>query len=200
MSSIHAVNESHVIGNSQEITSLLSAARSGDSDAHARVIELLYQDLRALARAIARDPSATLNPTALLHETYLKLSVASGTTALNREHFLAIAARAMRQVLCNHARDQVAQKRGGGAAHITLDGNDAMIAFEADRLLDLDRALVELESENPMLGKVAECRLFAGMSEQETADALDLPLRTLQRHHADARARLREKLAEFAQT
>jgi RNA polymerase sigma factor (TIGR02999 family) len=181
----------------EEITSLLNAARSGDGDAHARVIELLYQDLRSLARAMTRDPSATLNPTALLHETYLKLSTAAGTQALNREHFLAIAARAMRQVLCNHARDQVAQKRGGGAANVTLDGNETVIAFEADRLLDLDRALVALEQENPLLSRVAECRLFAGMSEQETANALDLPLRTLQRHHSDARARLRKKLAEF---
>jgi RNA polymerase sigma factor (TIGR02999 family) len=182
-------------GDSQEITSLLSAARGGDEDAYARVIVLLYQDLRMLARAIARDPSATLNPTALLHETYLKLSSASGAAPLNREHFLAIAARAMRQVLCNHARDQIAQKRGGGAMHVALDTDDATIAFEADRLLDLDRALTELEGEDRVLGRVAECRLFAGMSETETAKALDLPLRTLQRHHAQARARLREKLS-----
>lgn len=184
----------------EEITSLLDAARSGDEAAYSRAIALLYQDLRSLARAIARDPSATLNPTALLHETYLKLTSASGAPPLNREHFLAVAARAMRQVLCNHARDQIAQKRGGGAAHVTLDSSEAAVAFQADRLLDLDRALVDLERENPVLGKVAECRLFAGMSEQETADALDLPLRTLQRHHADARARLREKLSEFART
>lgn len=180
----------------QEITSLLSAARGGDEEAYSRVVALLYQDLRTLARAIARDPSATLNPTALLHETYLKLSSASGAPPLNREHFLAIAARAMRQVLCNHARDQIAQKRGGGAMHVTLDNSDATIALEADRLLDLDRALAELEHEDRLLGQVAECRLFAGMSEIETANALDLPLRTLQRHHADARARLREKLTQ----
>ena len=181
----------------QQITSLLDAARSGDDAAYARVIALLYQDLRAIARAIARNSAATLNPTALLHETYLKLTAASSARPLNREHFLAVAARAMRQVLCNHARDKIAQKRGGDAMHVTLAGDEAMIAFQADRLLDLDRALVALEHEDPALSRVVECRLFAGMSEQETATALNLPLRTLQRQHADARARLREKLAEF---
>jgi RNA polymerase sigma factor (TIGR02999 family) len=177
----------------QEITSLLTAARGGDEDAYARVIALLYQDLRTLARALARDPAATLNPTALLHETYLKLNSAPGVP-INRVHFFAVAARAMRQVLCNHARDRVALKRGGDAMHVTLDADDGTVAFEADRLLDLDRALDELEREDRLLARVAECRLFAGMSESETADALDLPLRTLQRHHATVRDRLREKL------
>lgn len=181
----------------QEITSLLLAARNGDDQAYARVIELLYQDMRTIARAIARDPAATLNPTALLHETYLKLSAASAQRPLNREHFLAVAARAMRQVLCNHARDKVAQKRGGNATHLALAGDEATVLFQADGLLDLDRALLELEREDPALSRVMECRMFAGMTEQETAVALDLPLRTLQRHHADARARLRAKLVEF---
>lgn len=182
----------------QDITALLHAARGGDGAAYEQVVTLLYQDLRALARMIARDPASTLSPTALLHETWLKLNAGSGARPLNREHFLATAARAMRHVLCNHARDQIAQKRGGGALHITLDSNDATIAFEADHLLDIDRALTGLEAENPLLGRVAECRLFAGMSERETAAALDLPLRTLQRHHADARENLRRRLSEFA--
>jgi RNA polymerase sigma factor (TIGR02999 family) len=179
--------------NAQEITSLLTAARGGDEDAYSRVVVLLYQDLRILARAIARDPSTTLNPTALLHETYLKLSAAPGVP-ISRAHFLAVAARAMRQVLCNHARERLAQKRGGAALHVTLEHDDGTVAFEADRLLDLDRALAELEREDGLLGRVAECRLFGGMSDAEAAAALDLPLRTLQRHHATARARLREKL------
>src|SRR5450755_4659187 len=133
-----------------EITALLDAARGGDDTAYARVIALLYQDLRAIARAITRDPAATLNPTALLHETYLKLTAASSARPLNREHFLAVAARAMRQVLCNHARDKLAQKRGGDATHVALAGDEATIAFQADHLLDLDRALVDLELEDPM--------------------------------------------------
>jgi RNA polymerase sigma factor (TIGR02999 family) len=136
----------------------------------------------------------------LLHETFLKLTAASGARPLNREHFLAVAARAMRQVLCNHARDKVAQKRGGTATHVSLMDDEATIAFQADHLLDLDRALVDLEREEPILSRVVECRMFAGMSEQETAIALDLPLRTLQRHHADARTRLRAKLTEFGRT
>ncbi len=176
-----------------DITSLLSAARDGDDDAYTRVVSLLYHDLRSLARVIAHDPTATLNPTALLHETYIKLNAASGVP-VNREHFLAVAARAMRQVLCNHARDRLAQKRGAGALHVTLDHEGGTRGFEADRLLDLDRALGELEMEDRLLARIAECRLFAGMSETETAAALHLPLRTLQRHHAQARARLQEKL------
>lgn len=184
-------------GDAHDVTSLLAAARGGDDDAYSRVVTLLYTDLRALARAITRDPSATLNPTALLHETYLKLAAAPGVP-LNREHFLAVAARAMRHVLCNHARERKAEKRGGGDLHVTFDQDDAALAFEADRLLDLDRALSELEREDGLLGRIAECRLFAGMSETETATALDLPLRTLQRHHATARARLQEKLRALA--
>jgi RNA polymerase sigma factor (TIGR02999 family) len=178
----------------QQITELLEAARGGDQNAYARVVALLYQDLRGLARAITRDPAATLNPTALLHETYLKLTAASGAPPLNREHFLALAARAMRQVLCNHAREQFAQKRGGDALLVTFDPHDAALSFQADQLLDIDRALETIEREEPHLVRVVECRMFAGMTETETAKALDLPLRTLQRQHADARERLRQQL------
>jgi RNA polymerase sigma factor (TIGR02999 family) len=179
----------------EQITALLNAARAGDDSAYARVIVLLYQDLRNLARAIARDPSATLNPTALLHETYLKLTASSGALPINREHFLSLAARAMRQVLCNHARDQIAQKRGGGAMQVTLDRHETAVSFEIERLLDLDHALSELEREDADLVRIVECRMFAGMSEEETATALELPLRTLQRRHAQARDALRERLA-----
>jgi len=179
----------------QEITELLLAARAGDEHAYARVVTLLYQDLRGLARAITRDPAATLNPTALLHETYLKLTAAPGAPPLNREHFLALAARAMRQVLCNHAREQFAQKRGGDALQVTFDPNDAAFLFQADQLLDIDRVLETMEREEPQLVRVVECRIFAGMTETETAKALDLPLRTLQRQHAQARERLRRQLS-----
>jgi RNA polymerase sigma factor (TIGR02999 family) len=178
-----------------EITTLLAAARGGDADAYATVIVLLYQDLRQLAHAIMRDPSATLSPTALLHETFLKLTAAPGAVPLDRAHFLCLAARAMRQVLCNHARDRVAQKRGGGAIHLTLDPDDSQVMFEAERLLDLDRALETLDREDATLVRIVECRMFAGMSEAEAATALDLPLRTLQRRHADARIRLRELMS-----
>lgn len=177
-----------------QITQLLNAARAGDADAYARVVTLLYQDLRGLARAITRDHAATLNPTALLHETYLKLTAAPGAPPLNREHFLALAARAMRQVLCNHAREQLAQKRGGDAMQVTLDPADAAFSFQADQLLDIDRALQSMEREEPHLVRVVECRLFAGMTDSETARALGLPLRTLQRQHAHARERLRRQL------
>ncbi len=179
----------------QQITELLEAARAGDESAYARVVTLLYQDLRGLARAITRDPAATLNPTALLHETYLKLTAAPGAPPLNRVHFLALAARAMRQVLCNHAREQFAQKRGGDALQVTFDPEDAAFSFQADQLLDIDRALETMEREEPHLVRVVECRMFAGMTETETAKALDLPLRTLQRQHAHARERLRWQLS-----
>jgi RNA polymerase sigma factor (TIGR02999 family) len=179
----------------QQITELLIAARGGDENAYARVVALLYQDLRSLARAITRDPAATLNPTALLHETYLKLTAAAGAPPLNREHFLALAARAMRQVLCNHAREQFAQKRGGDAVQVTFDPHDAAFLFQADQLLDIDRALETMEREEPHLVRVVECRMFAGMTDIETAKALDLPLRTLQRQHAHARERLRKQLS-----
>ena len=100
----------------------------------------------------------------------------------------------MRQLMLNHARDKLAQKRGGGVMHTDVDEHADRLADEAQQLLELDSALAQLQCENPDWVRVVECRVFAGLTEQETADALDLPLRSSQRLWAEARARLGELL------
>lgn len=178
-----------------EFTEWLSAARAGDQAAWDRVVALIYDDLKRIARKVLGGAgSATLNPTGLVHDCYLRMAKAGADGVVDRAHFLALAARAMRQLMLNHARDRVAEKRGGGAHHTELTTQDEAVVSEARELLELDSALTRLEQENVQWVRVVECRIFAGLSEQETADALQLPLRSSQRLWSDARERLGELL------
>jgi RNA polymerase sigma factor (TIGR02999 family) len=170
-----------------EVTRLLRTAQEGESAALERLIPLVYNDLRRLAqRQLGQEyGDRTLNATALVHESYLKLGGA-GMVAKDRAHFLAIAARAMRQVLVDRARDRKAAKRGGGEWDRTTLTDGAWVgAFDPDGVLALDEALSELE---PRQRQVVECRFFAGMEEQEIADALGVTVRTVHRDWAKARA------------
>jgi RNA polymerase sigma factor (TIGR02999 family) len=172
-----------------EVTRLLRAAQAGHPDAVERLIPLLYQDLRRVARRQLGHEyvERTLNPTALVHESYLKLG-GGAMVARDRAHFLALAARAMRQVLVDHARDRKAAKRGGGAwERTTLTDGAWAQEFDPDALLVLDEALAELE---PRQRQVVECRFFGGMEEQEIAVALGISERTVHRDWVKARARL----------
>lgn len=183
-----------------EVTELLERARGGDAAAWDRVVALIYNDLKRLARSVlAGSGNLTLNPTSLVHDCYLRLSKGGAEGVINREHFLALAARAMRQLMLNHARDRVAAKRGGGVAHTTLGGVGAEASAEADvqaeQLLALDAALSKLAASDERLVRVVECRIFAGMTEDETAAALDTSVRTVQRLFGEARACLAELLA-----
>lgn len=179
-----------------EITELLERARGGDAGAWDQVVALIYDDLRRIARGVLRGPgSATLDATGLVHECYLRLARAGADGVLNRQHFLALAARAMRQLMLNHARDRIAAKRGGGAIAVTLGEEHAAADAQAEHLLALDQALVALAAEDPRLVQVVECRIFAGLSEVETAQAMEMPLRSCQRLFADARERLGQLLA-----
>jgi RNA polymerase sigma factor (TIGR02999 family) len=173
-----------------EITQWLDAARAGDADAYDRVVQALYQDLRRMAGALARG--GTLNPTGLVHEVYLKLS-ANGSIPLNRQHFMLLSARAMRQVLSNHARDHIALKRGGGALHVDADGIESLagqIESEAEQLIGLDQCMDALGQIDPTMVQLVECRVFAGYTETEAAEATGLSLRSAQRLYADARQHL----------
>jgi RNA polymerase sigma factor (TIGR02999 family) len=170
-----------------EVTRLLHTAQEGESAALERLIPLVYNDLRRLAqRQLGREyGDRTLNATALVHESYLKLG-AAGMAAKDKSHFLAIAARAMRQVLVDHARDRKAAKRGGGEWDRTTLTDGAWVgAFDPDGVLALNEALAELE---PRQRQVVECRFFAGMDEQEIADALGVTVRTVHRDWVKARA------------
>lgn len=174
-----------------EVTQLLERARGGDAAAWDEVVVLIYDDLKQIARAVLGGKrGGTLTPTGLVNECYLRL-VKSGAAGVNdRAHFLALAARAMRQVMLNHAREKLAGKRGGGATRATTDAERAAVESEAEQLIAIDAALQRLSKEDERMVQVIECRVFAGLSEPETAEALHLPLRSCQRLWADARARL----------
>ena len=179
-----------------EVTELLERARSGEREAWDQVVALIYDDLKRIARGVlGGQGSATLNPTALVHDCYLRLSRAGAEGVVNREHFLSLAARAMRQLLLNHARDRVAAKRGGGMDQTALGGEDVEADNEAEHLVALDGALTRLGAVDERMVRVVECRVFAGMSEEETASSMGISLRSAQRLYADARAQLAVLLA-----
>jgi RNA polymerase sigma factor (TIGR02999 family) len=161
-----------------------------------RLMPLVYRELQALAqRQLQRErPGHTLHPTALVHEAYLKLNAARGLSATDRAHFLAIAARAMRQVLVEHARRRHAVKRGEGWDRTTLSGVAALLpegGGDTAELLALDAALEGLEERQR---EVVECRFFAGMEEREIAEALGVSVRTVRRDWVRARAWLYREL------
>ncbi|MGB3543028.1 ECF-type sigma factor [Rubrivirga sp.] len=178
---------------SESIPDLLAAAATGDADAVSQLYPIVYEDLRRRAsrQRQALLGRATLNTTALVHESYLKL-VAAPPDAVDQSHFLAIAARAMRQVLVTYAERQTAQKRGGAHADVALEDAPPVAVLEgrsAEDLLSLHGALDRLEAsvgERP--ARVVECRFFAGLSVEETAAALDVSQPTVKRDWAAARA------------
>ena len=175
-----------------EVTRLLRAAREGDAGAIDRIVPLVYEDLRRLAkRQLGRGfGPQTVRPTELVHEAYVKLSKGGAEAAVDRPHFLAIAARAMRQVLIEDARNRQAVKRGGGWKRATLSGHHWVVDFDADELLTLNDALDERQRQ------VVECRFFGGMEEREIAEALGINERTVRRDWVKARAWLYRALAE----
>lgn len=170
-----------------EVTRLLEAARAGERDAVDRLLPFIYDELRGIARRqLARErPGHTLQATALVHEAYLKLLGGGGVPATDRNHFLAIAARAMRQVLVEHARKKGAAKRGGDRQRTTLGDGDHAVEFRPDEILALDRALDQLEERQR---QVVEYRFFAGLRESEIAELLGITERTVRRDWVKARA------------
>ena len=179
------------------ITELLQHYRDGDPAAFDRVFDLLYRDLRGIAaQRLARlHPGGTLTPTALVHEAWLRLSGAHSLGLRDRGHFFACAARAMRHVLLDAARARGADKRGGGALPVTLTANAAADAPALD-ILDLERAMVELEAIDPPLCELVELRFFSGMSVEDIAQLRGVSDRTVFRQWQQARAFLQVQLAE----
>ena len=164
------------------------------------LVALAYHELRAIAhqRLAARGPAGTLSTTALVNEAYLRLVDRSQTGGYDRAHFLAVASLAMRHVLVDRARERVALKRGGARRRVTLDEDHlrAPLAVDAepDALLELDDALQRLAAFDPRLSRVVDCRFFGGLSEPETAEALGVTVRTVQRDWVKARVLLRRAL------
>jgi RNA polymerase sigma factor (TIGR02999 family) len=176
-----------------EVTRLIAASRSGDEEAVGQLFPLVYEELRRLARRqLGREyGTPTLNPTDLVHEAFFKLAGGVGH-ANDRSHFMAIAARAMRQVLVDRARQRGAAKRGANAKMVTLSNVDGGLgALDPTEMLALDAAL---ESLDPRQRQIVEYRFFAGLEEVEIATLLDLSVRTVQREWVKARAWLYREL------
>lgn len=153
-----------------------------------------YDALRRIAsRQLARqNTGASLNTTMIVHEAWLKLSASERPSYTDRNHYLATASRAMRQILVDHARRKTADKRGGGAAHVQLDENLVADTAPSDAILTIDEALAVLSDRVPELEAVVECRFFAGLTVDETAQALDRSARTVERQWTRARIYLAE--------
>lgn len=175
-------------------TALLSAARRGDARAADLLLPRVYAELRRLAQAqVSAEPGVvTVSATGLVHEAYLKL-VEGGDWA-DRSHFLAVASRAMRQVLTDRARSRSAQKRGGGARPATLVDHLVGTEDAADRVLAVDAALDRLAAHDAGLAQVVELRFFGGLTTDEAAEALGVSPRTAARRWARAKAHLRALL------
>ena len=179
---------------SASITQLLIDWRTGDPDAFNRLLPLVYDELRVIARRQRRrSGSDTLNTTALVHEAYLKLVDHTRLRLNDRVHFFAVAARAMRQILVDHARRRFAQKRGAG--HAEPLGDAAALNAEGSNVLAIDLALSKLEAFDARLGQLVELRVFGGLSVEEAAGMLEVSPRTVKRDWQKARAFLARELS-----
>lgn len=178
------------------VTLALRAARDGDQAALAEAFRLVYDEIRAIAhvRVMRQGLGGTMDTTAVVHEAYLKL-VRRGELSLDdRQHFLAVASLAMRQILLDHARKHLAIRRGAGAVHVPLDEADAVVEAQARDLIALDQALTRLAEVDGQLARVVELRFFGGLSVEETAAALGVSEPTVKRAWRRARDFLQREL------
>jgi RNA polymerase sigma factor (TIGR02999 family) len=179
------------------IDSLLADCAAGDRTAFDRVIPLVYEDLRRIAhRQLARERADhTLGTTAVVHEAYLQLVNQATATWRDRAHFFAVAARVIRHVLVDYARGRGRQKRGGGALRIPLNDQLDGRGPNTIRLLALEEALSALALRDPRLERLVECRFYGGMTMSDTAEAMGLSLRTVERDWTRAKAYLYQALS-----
>jgi RNA polymerase sigma factor (TIGR02999 family) len=181
-----------------QLSQLLKAAQEGKEDAAGRVLPLVYAELRKLAQAQMRHlpPGQTLQPTALVHEAYLRLVGKTKLHLEGRRHFFFAAARAMRDILVEQARRKKGPKRGGNRRQLPLDDAVAVQAPPPDEILALHEALEELEKQDPLKAQIVQLRYFAGMSMKEVAQVLGLSERTLHRHWRFLKAWLKSRIGE----
>src|SRR5687768_15483762 len=180
------------------VSRLFSSAREGDSRAAAELFPLVYAELRNLARQRMANERAghTLQATALVHEVYLKLLGSERAQWANRKQFFFAAAEAMRQILIDHARARGGLKRGGGKKRVPLNVLDLDTDEQIPQILALDEAISRLERVSPDVAAVVRLRFYAGLSVEETAEALGISPRTVKREWTYARARLFRELAD----
>ena len=180
-----------------DITLLLKRMQDGDGDARSRLIALVYPELRRMAarRMRGERPDHTLQPTALVHEAFVRLAGTRDIVWENRVHFFALAADVMRNVLVDSARRRRAAKRGSGERAKALDDWDAEVYERPDLILDVDRLLERLRAMDARQAQVVELRFFAGLTEREIAEAMDVSERTIKRDWSMARAWMRKELS-----
>ncbi len=181
-----------------DVTPILQAAQAGDDGAATQLLPLVYNELRKLAqnRIAHLPPGQSLQPTALVHEVYLRLIGKHNLRLDNRRQFFFAAARAMRDILVEQARRKAGLKRGGGRRRVELSEHVAIIEPPAQDVQDLHEALGELERLDPLKARIVDLRYFAGMSMKEAAAVLGLSERTLHRHWRFIKAWLKSRLAE----
>lgn len=173
-----------------DITALISRANHGDAGAVNALFEALYADLHGLARAKLRHnaPFTILDTTALLHESYLRLAGTAGLNVVNRAHFMAYAARTMRSIIVDFARQRLAERRGGGVVDVTLDTGIAQgVAGGEEEIVRVHEALQDLAQADERLARVVEMRYFGGLTEAEIGHALGVTERTVRRDWEKAR-------------
>lgn len=178
-----------------EVTQLLQAMRSGDAEASARVLPLVYTELHRLAKAYMRQerPGHTLQPTALIHEAYLRLAK-DAIECNDRQHFIAVAAHVMRRVLVDYARTHKAGKRGGALRRVELTDDLAISQERLDQVLMMDEALGRLAAKSSRQAQVVELRYFGGLSVEQIAEFLGMSPRSVKRDWALARIWLFQEL------
>ncbi|MFO0728937.1 MAG: ECF-type sigma factor [Myxococcota bacterium] len=177
-----------------DLTTLLQAAAQGDQAARDEAFRLVYSDLKDLAARVAggAGPQYTLDTTGLVHESFLRLAKSAPSS---REHFFALAARAMRQILCDHARRRIADKRGKGAAPVELTPDLVAAATELETLVAIDDLFDQLSAADARAARAIELRVFGGLSVTETADVLGVSPRTVQLDVDRARTWLAPRLS-----
>ena len=189
------VKNSAMCPDAGEVTLLLKAMQSGDPTASEKLLPLVYNELHRLAKSYMRRERGdhTLQPTALINETYLRL-IGDTTNFQNRAHFIGFAAHVMRHVLVDHARAHKAGMRGGNLRRVELEEGIAISNERSGEMLVLDEALNELEKVSPRQAKVVELRYFAGLSVEEIASMLQIGPRSVEREWASARVWLFERM------
>jgi RNA polymerase sigma factor (TIGR02999 family) len=182
----------------EEVTILLKAMTSGDENAPEKLLPIIYNDLRRLAGAYLSNERKdhTLQPTALVHEAYIRLVDWENVSWQNRAHFFAVAAQVMRRILVDHARGKKAEKRGGFGQLLSLDEAVSFAEKKDVDLVALDDALNELEKSDARQAKIVELRFFGGLTIEETAEALRISPATVKNEWAFAKAWLRLELTK----
>lgn len=183
---------------SQPVTELLARWNKGDLAARDALIPLVYDELRRIARHFlaSQSPGHTLQPTALVHEAYLRLARRDSVDWQDRAHFFALSAQMMRQILVDHARKQAASKRGANPVTIVIDEASAISKAPSLDLLALDDALERLASLDPRQSKIVELRFFGGLSIEETAQIVNISTATTKREWATARLWLHHEMSK----